>query len=84
MSTTQRVHRCTGHCRCPLHGTQLYYWPAGGLHACQDANCGYAQGISADGLATAPPQRTRVAAELGLPPRTLFVGMPSEAREGGQ
>ncbi|WP_143660271.1 hypothetical protein [Streptomyces sp. t99] len=46
-------HGCDESCRCPLHGTVLYYWPAGDLHACQDSNCGYAQGISAEELAAA-------------------------------
>ncbi|PZT71471.1 hypothetical protein [Streptomyces sp. AC1-42T] len=46
-------HRCDESCRCPLHGTALYYWPAGDLHACQDSNCGYAQGIPAEELASA-------------------------------
>ncbi|MFJ4966035.1 hypothetical protein ACIP6P_26920 [Streptomyces sp. NPDC088729] len=46
-------HRCDEWCRCPLHGTDFYYWPAGDLHACQDPNCGYAQGISAEELVTA-------------------------------
>ncbi|MFI2764278.1 hypothetical protein ACH5A3_36405 [Streptomyces echinatus] len=36
----------------------MHYWPAGDLHACQDPNCRYAQGISAEALA---------AADQGLP-----------------
>jgi len=40
-------HRCTGACRCPVHGTPLIYWPAGEDHACQDAGCEYGQGFKA-------------------------------------
>jgi hypothetical protein len=40
-------HRCTGACRCPIHGTPLIYWPAGDDHACQDADCKHGQGFKA-------------------------------------
>ncbi len=40
-----RPHRCTDRCRCPVHKTPLIYWPGGDDHACQDADCEYAQGF---------------------------------------
>jgi hypothetical protein len=50
-AAVRRTRRCGDACWCPVHGTPLYYWPAGGLHACQDPNCRYAHGISAEVLA---------------------------------
>jgi len=38
-------HRCDESCVCPAHDTPLIYWPAGDDHACQDPDCGYAQGM---------------------------------------
>ncbi|MDX3165777.1 hypothetical protein PV516_18505 [Streptomyces scabiei] len=57
-AAVRRTHRCGVTCRCPDHDTPLYYWPAGDLHACQNPNCCYAHGISAEALA---------AADQGLP-----------------
>ncbi|QKV98220.1 hypothetical protein HUT19_41610 (plasmid) [Streptomyces sp. NA02950] len=57
-AAVRQTHWCGAACRCPVHGTPLYYWPAGDLHACQDPNCRHAHGISAAALA---------AAEQGLP-----------------
>ncbi|MEV7681489.1 hypothetical protein AB0O64_23490 [Streptomyces sp. NPDC088341] len=53
LRSTAAGHRCDRTCRCPVHGTAMYYSPADGLHACQSPNCLYAQGISADALAAA-------------------------------
>jgi hypothetical protein len=50
-AAVRRTRQCGDACWCPVHGTPLYYWPAGGLHACQDPNCRYAHGISAEVLA---------------------------------
>lgn len=49
----QRRHRCTDRCRCPIHQTALLYWPAGDDHACQEADCEYAQGFKPIELAPA-------------------------------
>ncbi|GAA1111046.1 hypothetical protein [Streptomyces javensis] len=46
-----RTHRCDAACHCSVHGTPLYYWSAGDLHACQSPNFRYAHGISAEALA---------------------------------
>lgn len=37
-------------CLCPLHGTPMYWWPKGGLHACQDRECEHAQGVDLEAL----------------------------------
>jgi hypothetical protein len=39
------AHQCTEACRCPVHGTPLFYWPAGDDHACQDVDCRYGHGF---------------------------------------
>jgi hypothetical protein len=44
---SERAHICNGHCTCPIHGTQLIYWPAGDDHACQDIMCQYGHGMAA-------------------------------------
>jgi hypothetical protein len=44
MSETNTVHTCDRRCSCPIHGTQLVYWPAGDDHACQDIDCKYGHG----------------------------------------
>lgn len=41
-----KPHRCDERCVCPVHGTPLIYWPAGGDHACQDVNCVYGHGMN--------------------------------------
>ncbi|MFF4409766.1 hypothetical protein [Streptomyces sp. NPDC001404] len=46
-------HRCAAACRCPVHRTALYYWPASDLHACQHPTCRHAKGVSAETLAAA-------------------------------
>lgn len=43
--TAHLPHRCTDRCRCPIHETPLVYWPAGDDHACQNADCEFAQGF---------------------------------------
>ncbi|MFI8370940.1 hypothetical protein [Streptomyces sp. NPDC085466] len=64
-------HRCSDtSCRCPLHGTALYYAPAGDLHACQDPDCRYAQGISTNALTGSVFARF-VAAHQNDPERVL-------------
>jgi len=40
----RRPHECDKRCACPVHGTQMIYWPAGDDHACQDVNCKYGHG----------------------------------------
>jgi hypothetical protein len=42
---TDPPHRCDDSCVCPIHGTPLYYWPAGDDHACQDPQCQHAHGV---------------------------------------
>ncbi|MEU3399451.1 hypothetical protein [Streptomyces filamentosus] len=77
MTTTARPpHRCSDtSCRCPLHGTALYYSPAGDLHACQDPDCRYAQGISADALTGSVFARF-LAARRSDPERVLPPAVP--------
>jgi hypothetical protein len=44
-------HRCDEErCVCPVHGTPMYWWPKGGLHACQDRDCEHARGVDLDKL----------------------------------
>jgi hypothetical protein len=38
-------HTCDERCVCPRHGTPMIYWPRGGDHACQDADCMYGRGV---------------------------------------
>lgn len=49
---TGRPHVCDDCCVCPIHGTQLVYWPAGDEHACQDLDCEHAHGL---GSQAGPP-----------------------------
>ncbi|MCZ0983922.1 hypothetical protein O1L60_44980 [Streptomyces diastatochromogenes] len=51
MTAVRTLHQCDELCRCPVHGTALYFAPASNLHACQNPNCRYAHGISAAALA---------------------------------
>lgn len=77
MTTAARPpHRCSDtSCRCPLHGTALYYSPAGDLHACQDPDCRYAQGISTDARTGSVFARF-VAARRSDPERVLSPAVP--------
>ena len=36
---------CDERCVCPVHGTPLFFWPAGEDHACQDVDCRYGHGM---------------------------------------
>lgn len=38
-----RGHVCDALCVCPIHYTVMYYWPAGGQHACQNPECPHAR-----------------------------------------
>jgi hypothetical protein len=38
------LHKCDDACACPVHGTPLFYHPAGDDHACQDVTCEYGHG----------------------------------------
>ncbi|MFF9204292.1 hypothetical protein ACF1AE_21225 [Streptomyces sp. NPDC014986] len=58
MTAVRALHQCDELCRCPVHGTALYFAPASNEHACQNPTCRYAHGISAEAL---------LAATLGLP-----------------
>ncbi|MEV5451299.1 hypothetical protein [Streptomyces sp. NPDC052535] len=58
MTAVRTLHQCDELCRCPVHGTALYFAPASNQHACQNPTCRYAHGISAEAL---------LAATLGLP-----------------
>lgn len=45
MTTAERTHRCDESCVCPVHGNQMYWWPKGQEHACQNITCRYARGF---------------------------------------
>jgi hypothetical protein len=51
---TTKPHRCDERCTCPVHGTDLIYWPAGDDHACQDVTCVHGHGMRA-AIEDAPP-----------------------------
>jgi hypothetical protein len=44
MGVEGMTHVCDERCVCPIHGTDLIYWPAGDDHACQDQDCVFGRG----------------------------------------
>ena len=82
------VHRCGDECVCPIHGTQLVYWPAGNDHACQDPACQFGRGgwqpgyyytVRATGVADEPfrAQLQRdICRAFGVKPYLVGIGAP--------
>lgn len=67
------AHHCDESCVCPIHGTALWWWPAGRKHACQEVDCRYGHGLEGVGR---PNAETTVEDELALAlGAMLVVGM---------
>jgi hypothetical protein len=60
-------HRCTPSCICPVHRTRLLYSAAVDDHACQDAECVYADGMNPPTTWTCTNQITAIDRETGDP-----------------
>jgi hypothetical protein len=71
--TVPEPHVCDESCVCPVHGTELLYWPAGCQHACRDSDC-----VHAHGLAEELPVAVRATAAAL---RTASCWLPDEFRD---